>query len=442
MEAIDSQLSKDGAASPESISPISVSVPSLDSFLHEAGQVELKLSEIDAILSAVWKKERKAYQLLGSVGEEKRASLLELSSRIEEIQNVLQELKLTQRGNSLAEIAQLGSEEAVEDAKYKQYAYHRLLQKFLDSSELNRLDAQLASFIAQLSSGSDSANGDADAPGLGLKIDTSGSLRKTQSAETMLSPGVGAPSTERQGLPFFESLYKDFHHEVKQVAELDRKLKDSESRLKSRDEYLQNTIIETAKRVHMLEQTVAELESEKEDLRNDYLNLEARTQGVLARQPSLIDVPLRTPTSSNRFSQQIEMKEEMEVVQWIKDMDSSPSPTSSTGKLAEREQQDNEQLLELAQTLTTLAEEKELLESDLCIVRLQVEHLEAISRERDAILQDLMEKRMADKRSSLMSGGSSPLSPTDKVRRSSFANQKSRSRMSVQQNRASLVLSK
>lgn len=383
------------------LSPLSPGpeLPEMHSLLHQAGLVEGKLTEIDLTIGKIWFKERKAYQSLhGSERQDLFARLLTLSQKAAEMQQVLTDLKQTQKRNGLSDLVVQSSEES-EQAVYKQYTYLRLLVKFQESSALSDLMASFDALLVDL----EDSNADVLDLGFVVKSEESSkaasikSRRRANSDEyrsTVIEFGekedLSPPDLSKShgNLTFFETLYKDFTKELKQIAELDKKLKESESRLKSRDEYLQNTIIETAKRTHTLEQKVADLESEKEDLVNDLMNLQSTvpSSSPRLRQPHS---PLRAHSSMSTITMQ-EIQEEEEVEKWIMDANASRGRDSA---VQVDDHADHEELLALTQTLTTLAEEKELLESDLCIVRLQVEHLEAISRERDVILNDLVKKR-------------------------------------------------
>ncbi len=266
------------------------------------------------------------------------------------------------------------------------------MAKFVESAALSRLQEDFDNLLQAMKEGPAQST-----PTQPLHIDTSRKThRRVQSAEiVMVSPidNHPTPVAHQHHLTFFETLYRDFTTELKQIAELDKLLKESESRLKSRDMYLQNTIIETAKKVHMLEQTVADLQNEKEDLMNDIVNLQHSQQPMSPplRQPSTSS--FKIPQKSPSHLTQAEIDEEREVERWIMSANRSPVSPPLKPKSSDKDLADTEALLELTQTLTSLAEEKELLESDLTIVRLQVEHLEAISKERDLVLQQLIAKR-------------------------------------------------
>ena len=244
--------------------------------------------------------------------------------------------------------------------------------------------------------------------------------------------GAGASTastttTTTRNQTFFQDIYTSFSSELQHVADL-------EKRLRSRDHYLQDTISETAKRCHSLEQTIAELQSENEDLKNDYLNLEARMQmqpagGVVGGGTRSSSKAISGPASMRAAAQlqaskgEKQEKEEREVSRWIleltnttnqdKEAAAHPPPNQNQNRRkseAERQdRKDTQELINLTQTLTTLAEEKELLEHDLTLVRLQVEHLEAISKERDAIIAEFMNRKCGS------FSGAVPLTPISPV---------------------------
>ncbi|KAJ3319365.1 Chromosome-associated kinesin kif4a [Boothiomyces sp. JEL0866] len=311
-------------------------------YFTRLNDIEQTLNKIGDVHSKLWSLERKSLKGLSNVDIEIRDTLTialsQLSDKIEELITVFNELKTTKQESTAKDIKEL-SLKTVQSAISKNVAYHHVLNKVLDSSRVLESDLQL--LYSKISKGED-----------------------VQRADTSKDAEVASDS-----LTFFQKVFQELTTEIEQMVELDKRLQDSESRLRSRDLYLQNTIIETAKRVHTLEQTVAELQNEKEDLLNRLENSSP---------------VLRKSTSLNKMNSQ-EMQEEMEVDQWLREVKNKKEDTDDKA--------DMDALFALTQTLTTLAEEKELLEADLCIVRLQVEHLEAVSKERDAVLADLITKR-------------------------------------------------
>ncbi len=76
-------------------------VPDIN-LLHEAGQVEQKLNDIHTVFGQVWNKERQCYQMMllhPTKKEEFHEKLLQLSGKVQEMEQVLGDLKQTQKGN-------------------------------------------------------------------------------------------------------------------------------------------------------------------------------------------------------------------------------------------------------------------------------------------------------------------------------------------------------
>ncbi|KAJ3272312.1 Chromosome-associated kinesin kif4a [Terramyces sp. JEL0728] len=310
-------------------------------YFTRLNDIEQTLNKIGDVHSKLWSLERSALKGLRNVDIEIRDSLTialsQISDKIEELVTVFNELKTTKQESTAKDIKEL-SLKTVQSATSKNVAFHHVLTKVLDSSRILESDLQL--LFSKISKGEDMSKPDP----------------------------ANQSETASDSLTFFQKVFQELTSEIEQMVDLDKRLQDSESRLRSRDVYLQNTIIETAKRVHTLEQTVAELQNEKEDLLSRLEN-----NSPVLRQPSLTKMNSR------------EIEEEMEVEQWLSQVKTKKEDTDDKA--------DMDALFALTQTLTTLAEEKELLEADLCIVRLQVEHLEAVSKERDAVLADLITKR-------------------------------------------------
>lgn len=163
------------------------------------------------------------------------------------------------------------------------------------------------------------------------------------------------PDAAKIGDDADKMLDRSFLQELHIVADLKR-------RLNSRDEYLQETITETSRRCHYLEQTIAELELENQDLRNDYLTLKALTKDASFK-------PGSRAQKVEAINASKELAEEQEVSRWILELTNNEA-TKNDQEQTERDAEDHQDLIKLTQTLTTVADENELLAQDLILIRL------------------------------------------------------------------------
>jgi hypothetical protein len=341
----------------------------IEEYVSDAVLLDSLIVQIDCILLDLWKLEKSCVGfLLESSNEAQKSIFRELTDRTNEILNTYNELKKTKNVDSGF------FERGVDDAKMKQAALVKLLRIFLTSPQLHAVVEDFHSLEKTL-------KGEPASLPSEMKIDTS-------------------PRPSQETIPLLDTLCATFTVELKQLTNLENQLVQTKNRLKQRDEYLQNTIAETSKRVHHLEQYVAELELQREN------NWSVKSHKEMIVRGGLV---LHTPGKGSIEDLELDGYERILIP---KDVDFTPSlgeqaleqslqkkPSEESLRLEDSEelsqsiQEQDSDLLNLMQTLTTLAEEKELLEQDLCIVRLQVEHLEAIGKERDAVIASLYKKR-------------------------------------------------
>jgi hypothetical protein len=349
----------------------------IEEYVSDAVLLDSLIVQIDSILLDLWKLEKSCVSFLLETSSEAQKSIFrELSDRTNEILNTYNELKKTKNVDSGF------FERGVDDAKMKQAALVKLLRIFLTSPQLHAVVEDFHNFEKSL-------KGESATMPSEMKIDTS-------------------PRSSQEPMPLLDTLCATFTVELKQLTNLENQLMQTKNRLKQRDEYLQSTMAETSKRVHHLEQYVAELELQRDN------NWSVKSHKEMIVRGGLV---LHTPGKGSIEDLELDGFERTLIP---KDVDFTPSlgeqaleqsfetkPSEESLQIDDGEdlsqsiQEHDADLLNLMQTLTTLAEEKELLEQDLCIVRLQVEHLEAIGKERDAVIASLYKKR--EERMSAMS---------------------------------------
>jgi hypothetical protein len=206
---------------------------------------------------------------------------------------------------------------------------------------------------------------------------------------------VGTPTTYPK-LSIYESFFTNYTKIMREMNYLEGLVENVKLRLNSRDLYLQETITETAKKINNLEEKNSNLLSERNDilkelqaLRNSSGNSESST--IQAQNIS------RLPSSQLQCLTEQEIEEEKEVEQWL--IEAGLDFNDDFGGLTPINEKDNDDFIDITNRITGLADDNELLQSDLSIIKLQIEHLEAISRQREEILDSISLARQAKRES-------------------------------------------
>ncbi|KAL5032424.1 hypothetical protein BDV3_000995 [Batrachochytrium dendrobatidis] len=217
----------------------------------------------------------------------------------------------------------------------------------------------------------------------------------------------GADHLAKQYSPL-QSLVSRMVAIVRNTGDVQQKLQSAEARLRARDRYLQSTIMDTARHINELVSVVSELESDKE-------GLISQLEGSLAERRELEStlISLGYDVRNNTIKKELQQKVKaslpsVEVSTQTNDnsnanmgsaSDSIPrDSTKSTAKNSSEETGtfDLDEIDHVASDLSGVIQQNELLQADLSLVRLQVEHLEAVGRERTAMITDLLKKMGRD----------------------------------------------
>ncbi|KAI8926607.1 hypothetical protein BC831DRAFT_399795, partial [Entophlyctis helioformis] len=231
-------------------------------------------------------------------------------------------------------------------------------------------------------------------------------LQEDEEWTARLFAGVGQKPANF--LTVFQVLASDLVTGVQQAAELDRQLRGTQARLRARDEYMHNTILDTARRVNDLEQLVIDLEGDKEMLIND---LEASFAERRELESILISLGYDVRNMDSRTSLESRLRKIRETNDVATQTDArSASParsakasgadttvaSSQAGTTRSISSNVLDDMHDVASDVSGLVEHNELLQADLALVRLQVEHLESVAHERDTVIADLLRRMGRD----------------------------------------------
>ncbi|KAH6601841.1 hypothetical protein BASA61_001734 [Batrachochytrium salamandrivorans] len=214
----------------------------------------------------------------------------------------------------------------------------------------------------------------------------------------------------------FQTLVSELVSIVRSTGNVHHKLQTAEARLRARDHYLQNTIMDTARQINELVNTVTDLESDKE-------GLISQLEGSLAERrelestlfslgydvrnneaQKLLEKKMRVVVQSTESSTQTSPDEQAESSSQWNGGRNSPYRSPSSQKWADggargqhgQTDWDLNAISNVTADLSGVIQQNELLQADLSLVRLQVEHLEAVGRERTAVITDLLKKMGRD----------------------------------------------
>ncbi|KAI8911449.1 hypothetical protein EDD86DRAFT_269326 [Gorgonomyces haynaldii] len=200
-------------------------------------------------------------------------------------------------------------------------------------------------------------------------------LNESEPQERVQLKNVDLETLSSQEFSNFHATLKSLMEEAKQREDLEQQLKDAKERLQKRDEYMQSSILDTAKKVNELEQHIALLEQDKMELLLDY---EQSQQQAREMQHILGSLGYGFELASIRDA--ISKKRPIKLTE----------TNSINTQTDEAQPMDAQALLSLTQHLSSLSNEKQELEAELQVLQLQVEHLESVGKERSLIIADLI----------------------------------------------------
>lgn len=163
------------------------------------------------------------------------------------------------------------------------------------------------------------------------------------------------PGTEPQIEPHIN---KPIQTQEEAFEALTKKLADSEARVRSRDFYLNQTILDTSKLMHKLNQKVTDLEEERDDVKRDCEGL--RSKLLQFNEDGASEVSAETAVLHMTEEEQ---KEEDVVQSWLLAARSEPD-------------KDPSRIYSLNETVLRLLEDQEGLDSGLALLKMQVEAMD------------------------------------------------------------------